>query len=601
MNGRPRRNKNYKAAAPMETVQKAREILLKCDLFLCERDYRFDQAGVACARIWLGDEDVADFNIGTNGKGMNARYALASAYGEMMERLENYSLFPTRQRKLALDQLGYVFAPDEVYLNGKEAETACRSVIRKMFRLQETEVSAFLSECLEEETMAFAPYYSVTDGKAELLPIELIWKCCGSNGMCAGNTPKEALIQGLSEVFERYAIRLIFEKNIPLPLIPESWFEGTNVLDRLNVLRNNGWQFEIRDCSCGINLPVIGLKLVKPSGEFAFHLGADPSPITALERCLSELFQGNEADNSRRYHKSAIGKRPPEEAPVVEQRKYWDHYMQNIVSGFGAWPETVFDDSVSFIGFRHPVTESDEDDLAYMLQLLKENRMDLYVRNNSSLGFPAFQLFVPGVSEVKFIFDADRYKDIRSWSKLCRQWRILHDFGRAGKEQASELLSSLMDVERSYYTNPFKPLEWFPYGSLPDGLLKTSYGFAAAVAAKAENFRLSEDLISQLLSQEESSKLPALRMKVIREYIHLRAQGYTAKQAKEKLVPDYGEKAVIASEEMILNPGWPKILLWEDVAGSPLGAMLRRQAVPYIIMKDLAPDQNKTGRFFEDD
>lgn len=45
----------------------------------------------------------------------------------------------------------------------------------------------------------------------------------GSNGMSAGNTREEALVQGMSEVVERYVQKRIFSDRPALPDIPEDY------------------------------------------------------------------------------------------------------------------------------------------------------------------------------------------------------------------------------------------------------------------------------------------------------------------------------------------------------------------------------------------
>ena len=142
------REKAYKALPPLQTVLNARKMLAECDIFLFEQYYVFPVPGVSCCRIWLGDEDIEPLNIGVNGKGMNARYAQASAYGEMMERLQNGALFPMRQRRYALEKgaLLYHYAPDERYLSSREAARECGDVVEAMFIFPRAKPRHFLPE-----------------------------------------------------------------------------------------------------------------------------------------------------------------------------------------------------------------------------------------------------------------------------------------------------------------------------------------------------------------------------------------------------------------------------------------------------------------------
>ena len=94
--------------------------------------------------------------------------------------------------------------------------------------------------------------------------------------------------------------------------IPKTLFEKEEIYKKLSILEGFDFRYDILDLSLGMGLPVIGLRLTRPDdGATAFRLGADASPVTALERCLTELFQCNEEDlekNSARNHASHIQK-----------------------------------------------------------------------------------------------------------------------------------------------------------------------------------------------------------------------------------------------------------------------------------------------------
>lgn len=74
----------------------------------------------------------------------------------------------------------------------------------------EIEICKLISEKMSAIDMALIPFYSVEEDKEVLLPIDLCLGSTGSNGMCAGNTYREAFLQGLCEIFERYSILNIF-------------------------------------------------------------------------------------------------------------------------------------------------------------------------------------------------------------------------------------------------------------------------------------------------------------------------------------------------------------------------------------------------------
>ncbi|MFH1512489.1 MAG: YcaO-like family protein [Bacillota bacterium] len=555
-----RREKEYKASAPQDTIHRIRGILKDCDLFTLEKHYRFLTTGVAGCRVWLGDEDVEGINAGTNGKGLTARYAAASGYGELMERLENGALFPVRQRRFALSNNGteapedfrgrlqsggadllYQFAPDERWLTAAQCAEACGDIVAAMFGIALRDVPELLSRAMEGERMPCVPFYAANEGKTRLMPMELMWRTCGTNGMCAGNEPREALIQGISELLERYAIRLLYEENTPPPVVPPEAFADTEILKRLEAMRAEGMRYEIRDCSMKRGLPVIGLRLIRPDGTQSFHLGADPSPITALERCLTELFQGGTDDIALRYHAHGIGAKPAADAAQAEKALYYGDLIENIASGSGAWPDSVFAEGEPFAGFDHPVTKSDRDDLRFLTGLVRHMGFSLYIRDNSSLGFPAYTVYIPGVSEFDFLYDAPRFHDLAACTELARRQKTLLNLPNADDDTIRGLAETLKDLERFAITIELKPQKWFLSNTELPPLARNRHGFLAMVYGHAGLYADAAEHMEQFLASEDSADAPRRLCKAMRDGWLARSQGHSEPETLYKLTAAYGE------------------------------------------------------------
>lgn len=376
------RIKPYKNADPMATVQWIRRILYENDIFVIETSQiKEPVTGVCSCRVILGDEGVRDLNIGANGKGMNARYALASAYAEFMERFQSSWL--TKDVVLPV--------PDALTVTRDELDVMSRSLITLAYGDTEAAkvmANKFLSGSARPIVIPFKDYES---DKIVWFPNDLIDDMTSSNGRAAGNTILEAMIQGLSEIFEREAMRTLFMENLTPPTIDEKYFEGTEVLRRLKLLRNRGINFQIKDCSLDKGFPVIGVLLEKEN-KYHIHFGADPSPITALERCLTEIFQGVSIDN---IHFSQ-----PLSKFENEQERFTNLRME-MVNGSGNIPPGIIQKKSSWIfdGFSHPITKSDEEDMNYYLRILSNLGKRPYVRETGFLGFPAIRVYVPGISE----------------------------------------------------------------------------------------------------------------------------------------------------------------------------------------------------------
>jgi ribosomal protein S12 methylthiotransferase accessory factor len=223
-----------------------------------------------------------------------------------------------------------------------------------------------------------------------------------TNGACSGNTHTEALIHGICEIMERYVLVTAYTKPFTPPTIPPELFLGTEIYDRISGLVKQGLTVEIRDCSLGMRLPVIGVLIIDESKKrYLFHLGADPSPITALERCFTEIYQGGAPEFM------PISDALP---PNCDKKVITANFDEATRSNTGQWPDSLFlsKSSYSFLGFDFLISSSDKLDLKFLKEVLQENGFDVLARNVSFLGQPAFKVYIPGMSEITNVFD-NRY------------------------------------------------------------------------------------------------------------------------------------------------------------------------------------------------
>ena len=102
----------YKDATLLATIEKIKNILLKNGINVTEKlSEGFD--GVFSVHIVIDS-----VGLGTSGKGLTKEAALASAYGELMERIQNFALykftFPINENS---KNLSFYYAPDEKEVN----------------------------------------------------------------------------------------------------------------------------------------------------------------------------------------------------------------------------------------------------------------------------------------------------------------------------------------------------------------------------------------------------------------------------------------------------------------------------------------------------
>lgn len=576
------RRKAYKAKDPLATINHIRTILAACDLFTIEYHQTYPVPGVHCCRVLLGDGDVIALGIGSNGKGLTARYALASAYGEIMERLQNNILFPLRQLKFATRKylaaepvsgafrerlekedlvLDFHYGPDEVYLDSGSLVDKCSDVLAAMLKIADPErQKEYLAEAFGEDSIACLPYYSAVQNQVCYLPIKLIWNMCGTNGMCAGNTPEEALIQGISEVMERYVIRSIYQHNLTPPTVPTAYFENTAILNHIHRLEQAGMSAVIKDCSLGMGLPVVGLLLINgKSNKYTFHVGADPCPVTALERCLTEIYQGTPQDVQARFH--TFLETNPDDAGDGESgdqgkssARYWQAaYYETTSGGLGQWPASLWANTPSypFNGFAHPVSESDGEDLAYLLAKVRNLGRDLFIRDVSFLGFPSYQIFIPGMSEMDFLFDD---KDFPNWMGIVRNHGTLLNLKKAGPEHIARLAEAISSTNGLALPVTFEPGRWLVSNVHPelknlpkDYLLTLLYCRLADYPAAAAN-------MAQFLQSESAGSGPMLYYRAVHSYLEAKRDGLADDRIQEMLTERYGEVMALRVKENFALP-----------------------------------------------
>ena len=388
---------------------------------------------------------------------MSENYSRASAHGELMERIQNGVLFNfidfgtkyfveeyagtypdfcnsiTQQNVV----LPFRYAHDEAC---SEDNTVLKEAIDNHVQSYDNEELYRLSRDKEHY---YVPYYDVFNKTLVNLPIDIIFNNISTSGMCAGNTPEEALVQGISEVLERFVIRKIYFENITFPKIPHSCFEGTEILKRIMILEETeGYTISIMDCSCGMGIPAIGVIIRnKENTKYQFHIGVDPSPITALERCLTELFQGRTAilfkDFDLSYQTLLLSDINVKEREINE----------TFVVSTGHYPISLFypKPSYSFNGFDESWGNSDKTDLLLMTNLIKNLGYSIYIRDNSFLGFPTYSIYVPGMSELHNIMSLRHFKN--TYNKYQQNFISSHSLESSDSNGIISLLDSL-------YSNP---------------------------------------------------------------------------------------------------------------------------------------------------
>lgn len=420
--------KKYKDCNPLDTINRIREILYNIGILVKEHDSG-NGLSHSC-RIIAGSNEMGILNLGTNGKGESFEYSLASGYAEFLERLQNNILFNKKRyasknfistlpkdsyyvKKLNSRELifDYIYSKDEEVWDIVNVLDYSMKELCDLFNISsEEELHSFFIDYLKLQKTLMQPFYSVSDEDIKFLPLDLCLSMTATNGMSAGNSQNEALLQAICEIFERYSLRKIYNERITPPTIPLSFFSNTPIYEKLQALISESkYEVIIKDCSLGLSIPVIGLLIIDRERQlYNFKLGADFILHRALSRCLSELQQGAVEFRWMDYKFIDIDD--------FSNSKIEDIYKHNFcklfTTGYGYWPSSIISnlDSYKFTPYNKEYAQSDENDLRISYDIIRRLGYNIYIRNNSILGFPSYYVVIPGMSNVWISkFDCNLY------------------------------------------------------------------------------------------------------------------------------------------------------------------------------------------------
>ncbi len=390
----------HKERDPKETVDVIRGILGRMGL-----DAELHRSPRSFEGMHSNYVTIAGTTLTASGKGTTEAYACASGHAELMERLQNgmLVLYPPDGAD-AYAEYGYLAAPDERYTSAEaivarhdqvlEAWLASFGIGTDGERQAVLEVLPGLRYDRGDGLVAEVPFADPMGGGVVWLPAALLSYTCGSNGMAAGNSVEEALVQGLSEVFERFVARKVLRGEAVPPRIPRAVLADCGAMDLVARIEQGGrYEVRVHDASLGKGYPVVMTTVVdRQRSTFGVRFGAHPSLSVAIERTLTEAFQDRSAQQCTGMNRLAS---PRETAGL-------DNVTSMFTSGLGALPHTALSGTAGWAFAPWPSWEgaANAEMLGALLAVLTRDGFRPLVRDVSHLGFPSYQILVPGMSDV---------------------------------------------------------------------------------------------------------------------------------------------------------------------------------------------------------
>ncbi len=338
----------------------------------------------------------------TNGKGASRKAALASALGEYFERLACNYFFADYWLGPDIASQAFVHYPDEKWFalpQGADTLWPVDLLTPELKTLYDPDNNLRLADLVDTNSgdpargVCALPYQRQKDGKVVYFPVNLIGNLYVSNGMAAGNTPNEARVQALSEIFERWVKFKVIAEATALPLVPEAVIARYPHIARgIADLRAAGFGIQVRDASLGGHYPVMCVTLLNPRDQGVFaSFGAHPRFAVALERALTELLQGRALEQLSGFPEPGF-----DQHDIAEWQNLETHFIDS--SGVVHWNFLREDADYAFVDWNFEGDTHAE--YLHLLEKLHAEGHDVYVADYDHLGVYACRILVPGVSEI---------------------------------------------------------------------------------------------------------------------------------------------------------------------------------------------------------
>ncbi len=387
-------DEKFKDAAPSATIERIKSILRELEIELVEE--WIDTGIEHCHGLHVRGKKGFPF---ANGKGVSPEFALGSAYGEFMERLQS-GLFLYKYQSLENDPqlLLHSYAPDARYVSKEELlqNSDWMEPIVQRYGITREAIADQCEMYAGSKKILVTPYYDLFEQRHVELPAGFIEHIYSANGCCVGNTKEEAWIHALSEIMERHCSVRLTSTDVSVPVIPEEQLRQYRVVSEIidRIRKESDCEVEVLDCSLGLGFPVIASRLInKKTHRYIVSIGADPVLEIAIQRTLTEAFQGRKLSSLGHLGVSRI----LSHATDVD-------VTNNVLNQLETAEGTM--NSAFFLPSDQPCTAfpdysgaSNRELVHVVLQHFKEMGCSVYVRNYSFLGFHCYKFIVPGFSE----------------------------------------------------------------------------------------------------------------------------------------------------------------------------------------------------------
>jgi len=423
---------------PIETISLIRNYLDKMDILVTEQ-WKVDYTELFSVNLF-----IRGTNFYANGKGTSSEYALASGYAELIERMHNLALF--RFSSTIFDEDDEDFDKNVFLGSYDDYHRAFSQIVScipddRACEINANDMIAYSKAKHKNNRVKIMKYKSIMDNEEICVPVNILDYLYGSNGMVAGNTQQEAYVQGLSEVLERHVTKEIYSSGHVPPTLDDSLLSQLENYNDIKfyisqIEKTQRYKVELKDMSLGKNIPAIGLVLYDTSNASYFvKVGAHPNISIAIERCFTELMQGQLIDSMRALTDIS--------ETVVKLRDIGDEPGQVLPVDIAPFPINMF-----VVGNTHPLISirrfnNNFEMMDFLIDLIYDLGYKIFVRDATQSDIKVYHFIVPGMSELNN-YKYDRLNKGHIWFEISSM--IKDNIATLNEEQARILLENIKAV-----------------------------------------------------------------------------------------------------------------------------------------------------------
>ena len=323
------RNKYGKCDLPSNTISNIKDGFRRLHLNVEYSPFRVSD-NIYWGRIWIDS-----IRIVCNGKGITPELAEASAYAELAERFSAGLFYPVFEERVRFNISALYNEETDRFLNYEwmdgyvhahqdelgESTLRIEDLLANESHLTDKDV-----DHIKDSRMArhWVDGFSIAREESVKVPVNFVAYIHASNGLAAGNTIEEAMVQASCEIFERYAQIQIIKPEKTVPSIDLDSVDNAVIKDMIKFYHGKNVDVIIKDLSFDGLLPCIGVLFINHnlSPSRLEHRILIPGVSFNLEegltRCFTESMQGRE---------TLLAPRPQLDKPLVHRSRVNNFYL----------------------------------------------------------------------------------------------------------------------------------------------------------------------------------------------------------------------------------------------------------------------------------